>query len=80
MQELDDHQLLAAYTREHSGEAFATLVGRYVNLVYSTGLRCTGRAQAAEEISQAVFINLAQKAAKLGPKTILSGWLYHTAQ
>lgn len=80
MQELDDHQLLAAYAREQSGEAFATLVERYVNLVYSAGWRCTGNAQAAEEISQAVFIILAQKASTLGPKTILAGWLYHTAR
>src|ERR1017187_310416 len=65
MSELDDHQLLAEFARENSEAAFAALVQRHVNLVYSTALRSTGNAHAAEEISQAVFIILARKAKKL---------------
>lgn len=80
MAEPDDHQLLAQFAQEHSEPAFAALAGRYVNLVYSVALRQTGNPSAAEEITQAVFIILARKAASLGPKTILSGWLYQTTR
>jgi len=80
MPESEDIALLRQYSEEHSETAFATLVERYVNLVYSTALRRAGSAPAAEEITQAVFILLAKKADSLGGKTVLSGWLYHTAQ
>jgi hypothetical protein len=39
MTEVDDHELLGQYARTESETAFATLVARYVNLVYSAGLR-----------------------------------------
>jgi hypothetical protein len=42
MSELDDHQLLAAFARDHSEVAFAALVQRHLGLVYSTALRSTG--------------------------------------
>ena len=80
MPELDDIELLAQYARENSEAAFATLVTRHVNLVYSTALRNAGNPHAAEEITQAVFIILARKARSLSPQTILSGWLYQTAR
>ena len=80
MSELDDHQLLAVFARTESGPAFAALVARYVNLVYSTALRFTGNTHHAEEITQAVFIILARKAGKLSPRVVLSGWLYQVAR
>ena len=46
------------YARTDSEAAFATLVARYVNLVYSAGLRFTGNPHHAQEIAQAVFIIL----------------------
>ena len=80
MSEADDSQLLRDFTERQSDAAFAALVTRHVNLVYSVALRQTGNPHAAEEITQAVFIILARKAASLGPKTVLSGWLYQTAR
>ncbi len=80
MSELDDHQLLAEFARDNSEAAFAALVQRHVNLVYSVALRSVSNAHAAEEITQAVFIILAQKAGKISSKVILSGWLYQTAR
>jgi RNA polymerase sigma factor (sigma-70 family) len=80
MPELDDHELLAEFARNESETAFAALVTRHVNLVYSAALRFTGNPHHAEEITQAVFIILARKAGKLSPHTVLSGWLYQTAR
>jgi RNA polymerase sigma factor (sigma-70 family) len=80
MPELNDSELLAQYARHHSETAFTALVERYINLVYSTALRRVGNPHAAEEITQAVFIILARKAASLGAKTVLSGWLYQAAR
>jgi len=80
MRALEDHELLAESARNESEAAFATLVERYVNLVYSTALRFTDNAQHSEEITQAVFIILARKAGSLPRGTVLSGWLYQTAR
>jgi RNA polymerase sigma factor (sigma-70 family) len=80
MQELEDNTLLREYVERGSEEAFASLVERHVNKVYSVALRRTGDARQAEEITQAVFIILAKKSGQLGKYHSLSGWLYQTAQ
>jgi len=80
MPESDDIALLKGYAESGSESAFAELVARYINLVYSAALRSVGDAQAAEEITQVVFIILARKAKSLGDKAVLSGWLYQTAR
>ena len=76
----DDLALLRDYARNHSEDAFATLVSHHVNLVYSVALRQVRDPLLAEEITQAVFIILARKAGSLGEKTILPGWLCRTAR
>src|SRR6185503_14177505 len=80
MQEVSDLELLRQYVHRNSEEAFAALVARHVNMVYSAALRKTSNASAAEEITQAVFIILARKAERLCDGTILSGWLYQTTR
>src|SRR5450631_2705390 len=76
----DDITLLKEYAGSNSEAAFATLVSRHVNLVYSVTLRSVRDPHLAEEITQAVFIVLARKADALGDKTILPGWLCRTAR
>ena len=80
MSDTSDAELLEQFARNHSEAAFAELVERYIGLVYSTAFRKTGNPQQAEEITQAAFIILARKAGSLGPKTVLPGWLHHTAR
>src|SRR4051794_7873921 len=77
---MGDIELLQEYTTKKSEQAFATLVSRHINMVYSVALRYVGNRQHAEEITQAVFIILAKKASGLGKATILSGWLFKTAR
>jgi RNA polymerase sigma factor (sigma-70 family) len=80
MTDTPDADLLEQYARENSGAAFTALVERHVGLVHSVALRHTASPQHAQDITQAVFIILARKAAALNRKTVLPGWLYHTAR
>ena len=73
-------ELLEKYDREGSEEAFAALVQRHINLVYSVALRHVQIAAHAEEITQVVFVILARQAARLRADTVLEGWLYETTR
>jgi len=79
MQTSDDMQLLREFAASQSEEAFATLVSRYINLVYSAALRQAANPHDAEEIAQAVFLVLARKASALRPAWFCR-LLYQTAR
>jgi len=80
MQPTDDSALLRQYAENNSDEAFAALVTRHINLVYSVALRQVGNPHAAEEITQAVFIILEKKAAQLRHDKALSSWLFQATR
>jgi hypothetical protein len=70
----DDQQLLRRFVNECSQDAFAELVQRYVNLVYSSALRkLNGDAHRAEDVTQEVFVKLARHAPALVSCSVLSG-------
>ena len=72
--------LVREFARRDSEPAFTELVHRHINLVYSVALRFVGNPEDAQDVAQAVFIILAQKAAGLREKTVLTGWLYETTR
>jgi RNA polymerase sigma factor (sigma-70 family) len=77
---MDDHDLLRQFVAARSEAAFAELVQRHLALVYSTCLRQLRDAHLAEDVTQAVFVLLAQKAAGLNERVVIAGWLMKTAR
>lgn len=77
---MNDIDLVREYAARNADSAFSELVRRHINLVYSVALRFTRDSGDAEDVTQAVFVILARKAARLLPKTVLTGWLYETTR
>ena len=58
---IEDDELLVRYGKYRDEAAFKELVRRYLNLVYSAASRRVGDRHLAEDVTQAVFMTLAQK-------------------
>jgi RNA polymerase sigma factor (sigma-70 family) len=77
----EDAELLRRYVTGHSESAFAELVRRHVDLVYSAALRLVnGDRHRAQDVTQQVFSELARKAGPLARHPSLLGWLYTTTR
>jgi RNA polymerase sigma factor (sigma-70 family) len=75
----DDATLLRRYAQTRTEDAFAELVRRHLDAVYSAALRRVGGdVHLAEDVAQQVFVALARKAAVVAQHPVLTSWL-HTA-
>jgi RNA polymerase sigma factor (sigma-70 family) len=77
---MSDFKLLRQYCGEASEAAFAELVRRHIDWVYSVCRRQVRDAELAEDVTQAVFITLARKGSGLSESVSISGWLFKTAR
>ncbi len=73
---MNDAELLQRYLHDGSPAAFADIVGQHLDLVYSVARRHVDSPAAAEDVAQAVFIELARHAARIKPGTPLVAWLH----
>ena len=76
---MTDTQLLQLWARDRDEEAFAELVRRHQDMVYSTCLRKLGSPESAQDAAQQTFATLSLKAAKLAQHSNIGGWLYKSA-
>ena len=77
---MDDATLLQKFLSDRCDQAFAELARRYVDLVWSAARRQTNDADLAEDVTQAVFVTLAQKARSIRAGEALGGWLLVTTR
>ncbi len=80
MNDQTDSQLLRAYAEHRAEPAFAELVRRHVDFVYSAAQRMVCDSHLAEDVTQGVFVALAKQAVQLANRPVLSGWLHGTAR
>jgi len=78
--EMADQELLRDYVQNRSEAAFAALVRKHINLVYSVALRMVVDSHLAEDVTQKVFLALAKAAPKLQHCSVLCGWLHRTTR
>ena len=80
MQPQSDVQLLRDYAKYGVESAFAEIVARHTDLVYSAASRQVFSPDLARDVTQSVFTDLARKASELSGKlpaeASLVGWLY----
>jgi RNA polymerase sigma factor (sigma-70 family) len=79
MKGLSDIELLDAYARQRSEDAFRELVQRHIDFIYSAAMRQLRNPHLAEEATQSAFIALAEKAGQLRRQTVIAGWLHRAA-
>src|SRR5208283_1108825 len=78
---LEEASLLREYADSRNEAAFAKVVGRHFDGVYSAALRRVGGDEhLAKDVTQEVFVTLARSAAKVSLHPVLSAWLYVTTR
>jgi RNA polymerase sigma factor (sigma-70 family) len=77
--DLTDSELLNRFLTDRDESAFAVLVRRHGSLVMGVARRTLGNVHDAEDVFQATFLFLAQKARLVINRQALPGWLYTVA-
>lgn len=72
---MDDRQLLNEYLSNGSQAAFTALAQRNLGLVYSSARRQVGEEELARDVTQAVFMLLADKASTIREGIVIAAWL-----
>ncbi|MBC8097090.1 MAG: sigma-70 family RNA polymerase sigma factor, partial [Akkermansiaceae bacterium] len=84
MHEKSDPELLRDYAEHRSEAAFREIVSRYTDMVYSAALRQVTSPEAARDVAQNVFADLAAKAGVImgrpAGEAPLAGWLYRSTR
>lgn len=75
----DDAELLDAFVTNRDEAGFRELVNRRIGFVYAVNLRRLRDSHLAEEATQAVFVALARKAAKVARCPSVIGWLHRSS-
>lgn len=71
----EDQRLLHEYVALESREALEELIRKHLALVYSAALRQVRDSHLAEDVTQAVFLVLSQKAKSIRNGVAVGGWL-----
>jgi RNA polymerase sigma factor (sigma-70 family) len=77
--ELPDEVLLKKFISSSDEIAFATLVRRHGRIILSVARRVVGNPHDSEDVLQATFLVLAQKARQVASRDALVSWLYRVA-
>jgi hypothetical protein len=75
-----DRRLLEQFLEGNSQDAFRQLVERHIRLIYWAVWRDLHDREAAEDVTQAVFLLLVKKAADVQRTESLAGWLFGAAR
>lgn len=77
--ESPDFKLIRDFAERREEAAFAELVRRHVDLVYSAACRVTQDPDLARDVTQKVFADFARKIPTWNPQVVPPAWLYRAA-
>jgi RNA polymerase sigma factor (sigma-70 family) len=77
---MTDRDLMVAFARDRSAEAFGELACRHAPMVYSTCLRLLRDPAESEDAAQAVFLVLWRREAAVSDGAALGAWLHRAAE